>query len=38
MGWVPGSEMEKIYNRRHIITEANKISRHVQKKIIKEMR
>nr|UKE83544.1 hypothetical protein KXZ65_21120 [Pectobacterium sp. PL152] len=24
MGWVPGSEMEKIYNRRHIITEANK--------------
>lgn len=38
MGWVPGSEMEKIYNRRHIITEANKISRYVQKKIIKEMR
>ncbi|MCU1788581.1 site-specific integrase [Pectobacterium polaris] len=35
MGWVIGSEMAKIYNKRHIISAVNEISLDIQKEIMR---
>ncbi|WP_214649405.1 tyrosine-type recombinase/integrase [Pectobacterium carotovorum] len=37
MGWVPGSEMAMIYNKRHLTKKANETSLAVQQEIIREM-